>query len=454
MLLGSEWKDELSACKCIFLRVPQYNRSVLIAGTSVGNEQQQQQQQQQAPFGKDDVRIRHIPFMTFRPTFNEVKRAHALLGKLEHYQASYVDVTRQFSEKLNSSMSSSKRAAAQAKSKSKSASKSAKANKAALGKEAEAEEPRENGNAGVGMSSTTPGTGMEESSQIGAADDHADGDGDVDAEFIHSMPDERIKLFNEIYTATHTNNVAKLDELLAAAVACDSARALGELLNKRVRKDQGTTLLHMASQLGHSECIWSLLTNGADPAVADLTRQKRVPYTAALNKPTRDQFRRFMNDFPERYDYVRKENTKYVLFIWSLNSIIINCCDYEPIQKTTAQISSPLTAEQLAEKAEKEKEKKKQQRKLKKERDTQLKSKQQEEAKRLESELAERQKYASLGDADKLALIRQQAGQQSRCWFCGLDLAKIAAPFHYYDMKFCSNECLKQNRAKSSAKSK
>lgn len=83
-LLGNQWKNDLDKCKCIFIRVPSYNRQVLIstnssqfgANNSVLNN---------APFSKDDTRLRHIPFMTFRPTFNEVKRAHTLLSRLELY---------------------------------------------------------------------------------------------------------------------------------------------------------------------------------------------------------------------------------------------------------------------------------------------------------------------------------------------------------------------------------
>ena len=78
-MLGTQWKQDLDKCKCIFVRVPSYNRHVLIA-TNTGNAAQNM-----APFVKDDSRLRHIPFMTFRPTFNEVKRTHSVLAKIELY---------------------------------------------------------------------------------------------------------------------------------------------------------------------------------------------------------------------------------------------------------------------------------------------------------------------------------------------------------------------------------
>ncbi len=80
-LLGTQWKADLDKCKCVFIRVPAYNKPVLIQTTS----QNKLNNQESAPFSRDDTRLRHIPFMTFRPTFNEVKRAHSILSKLELY---------------------------------------------------------------------------------------------------------------------------------------------------------------------------------------------------------------------------------------------------------------------------------------------------------------------------------------------------------------------------------
>jgi hypothetical protein len=88
----------------IFIRVPQYNRIVLIssnsspalptataaagaasaaAGAASAAAISQSNCVNYAPFSKHDTRLRGIPFMTFRPTFNEVKRAHTLLSRIE-----------------------------------------------------------------------------------------------------------------------------------------------------------------------------------------------------------------------------------------------------------------------------------------------------------------------------------------------------------------------------------
>ena len=225
------------------------------------------------------------------------------------------------------------------------------------------------------------------------------------------------------------------------------------LLNKRLNKESGFTLLHLVGQKGNSECVWPLLLNGADPALPDLTKKCQLPYHASVNKSTRDQYRRFMHDFPDRYDYA------------------------------LAQITSPLSAHTLNDKLEKEKEKKRQQRKLKKQREAQQKSKE----KQLEAEMNERKRFLEMSDAQKRSLltknfvdttpltdaekIRQSRIQMmeskqaavatsietapsaslkvvNRCYSCGVDMSKMV-PFEYFSFKFCSTQCLKSHRTQN-----
>ena len=72
-----QWKKELDKCRCIFLRAPKYNQQIFFSGRS-------------PVFTKIDTRIRHIPFITHRPTFNETKRVHILLKTLELYSEYYL----------------------------------------------------------------------------------------------------------------------------------------------------------------------------------------------------------------------------------------------------------------------------------------------------------------------------------------------------------------------------
>ncbi|GFO31605.1 ankyrin repeat and Zinc finger domain-containing protein 1-like [Plakobranchus ocellatus] len=70
--LLSKWQDHLKSCNFVFVRIPVANRGMFYAGKN-------------APFQKDDMRIRVIPFPTRRPTFSELKRVHQMLSCVECY---------------------------------------------------------------------------------------------------------------------------------------------------------------------------------------------------------------------------------------------------------------------------------------------------------------------------------------------------------------------------------
>jgi hypothetical protein len=63
----TEWKDLLAACQLVFLFAPGANRLIL----------------HKAGLLKSDERIRNVPFPTYRPTLDEVKRIHQSLTTVE-----------------------------------------------------------------------------------------------------------------------------------------------------------------------------------------------------------------------------------------------------------------------------------------------------------------------------------------------------------------------------------
>jgi hypothetical protein len=206
------------------------------------------------------------------------------------------------------------------------------------------------------------------------------------------------------------------------------------------------TLLHLTSSLGYVECVKVLLLNGSDPTISTLDERK-VAYLMSKTKAVRDQFRRFMNDYPLLYDY------------------------------TLSKIPSGLSLEQEIEKQNKEKEKRRLQRKVKKERDVEAKNTQ----KQIQNENEEKLKFLSLNDEEKRLLMieRKFVSSQnsklkmekvqptiklttklnperlpqviSRCWFCAENLS-TNVPFEYYDYKFCSIKCLKSHRQTNKSK--
>lgn len=191
--------------------------------------------------------------------------------------------------------------------------------------------------------------------------------------------------------------------------------------------DNNTTLLHVAAREGHITTVTLLLESGANPCIRD--KGGLTPYMVSKDKPTRNEFRRFRNKWPDRYDY------------------------------GLAQISSALTEEMEAERKKKETERKKAQKKVKQEQQKARREMEEKES----AEKREQQRFLSLSDREKRALaaekrlISQMVGQGavqpvlSRCFCCGQDMTG-KVPFEYFDNKFCTSKCLQQHR-KSQVKS-
>ncbi|XP_003406101.1 tRNA endonuclease ANKZF1 [Loxodonta africana] len=187
----------------------------------------------------------------------------------------------------------------------------------------------------------------------------------------------------------------------------------------------GFTLLHAAAAAGRGSVVRLLLEAGADPTVQDFRAQP--PYTVAVDKSTRNEFRRFMEKNLDAYDYNK------------------------------AQVPGPLTPEMEARQATRKREQKAA-RRLREEQQR----KQQEQEKQ---EQEEQQRFAALSDREKRALAaeRRLAAQLGapapqipdpviinvrRCWSCGTSLQGLI-PFHYLDFSFCSTRCLRDHRSRA-----
>lgn len=208
----------------------------------------------------------------------------------------------------------------------------------------------------------------------------------------------------------HTRDLASTDTL-----------HVRPLLNERIDAG-GFTLLHVAAAAGQSRVVTILMDAGWDPTLRDDLGQ--TPFSMSADKLTRNAFRKYRADHPEKFDYIK------------------------------AQIPEPLTAELEAKKEEK----RRAQKVLKKQREKAEK----EEKKRKEEEEAEKKRFAALSDREKRALAAEKrlAAQLSspgttitntrRCWQCGETLmGKV--PFEYLDFSFCATRCLQEHRKNSRA---
>lgn len=197
-----------------------------------------------------------------------------------------------------------------------------------------------------------------------------------------------------------------------SALAPSSVTILNEKIN-----EEGTTLLHVATKEGYHSIVRALLDNGADPTVRN--RKGLAPYMVSSDKEMRNVYRRFMASHPELYDYNK------------------------------AQIPSPLTEAQEAEKLEKSKEKKKLRKARMKE-----KKKEEEEKQRFLS-LSDREKCATMAERRRVQQFSFESSQVrhealSRCFSCAEDLTG-KTPFEYLNFVFCCMACVKKHRAKFSS---
>ncbi|NWV40917.1 ANKZ1 protein, partial [Grantiella picta] len=449
--LLAAWAQHLNEAHRIFLRAPRHNRALLFGGRN-------------PPLTRGDPRICHIPLSTRRATLREVLRVHTMLASLQVYgeldQPSYLWDT------PLADITGSPRKVWQKRQ-----------------RRAEVDPPQEDttgelNHEGRHDSEQTGGEEEEEESPAGELETVEMTLGTLDLREFEVMPkrnrkrrkkrdkkpgvfgglewvllqertwllaalpslpirllscssligDPQIQLCNALFTACKTGDVRTLRHLLGMPESrglpegsddgkvTQSLDMAHSLLNQPV-DECGYTLLHVAARAGKAEAVCLLLEAGADPALRD--RQERTPYCVSADRVTRNAFRKFMVDHPDKYDYSR------------------------------AKVPGPLTQEMEAKKLEKKKAQKAQRK--------QREQAQWEERQRWEQEQEEKQRFAALSDREKRALAaeRRLAAQLqdtgttlaniSRCWHCGESLLG-RTPFHYLDFSFCSTACLQTHR--------
>ncbi|XP_046700988.1 ankyrin repeat and zinc finger domain-containing protein 1 isoform X2 [Silurus meridionalis] len=431
--LLKNWAEYLTHANTIFLRAPKYNRSVFFGGRG-------------APLEKKDPRIQSIPFATRRATFSEIARVHGVLSMLQIYDKT-TDVC--------SILSSSKRMWQ------KKPSNQTKENAAAhqVDQQDDEEEEEEDDDISVQMKmeyvtmstldlreheikpsrkqrkkrkeKKTEATEKEEktmeSEDFGSREQKNERKDDKAREVKtkdkknpkNDEPNEEDEVCvswefgiqDALYTACKTGDTEALHTLLQ-----QEKDTLIRLLNTAI-DSAGYTLLHVASAAAQKYAVMLLLEMGSDPTCRD--RKGQTPYAVAPDKESRNMFRKFMAEHPDKYDYAK------------------------------AQVPGPLTAEIESKKAEK----KKAQKAAKKQREKERR----EEKRKEEEEQEEKRRFLALSEREKRALVaeRRLAEQVAknggtitnirRCWQCGESLlGKV--PFEYLQYCFCSTRCVQTHR--------
>ncbi|XP_038141558.1 ankyrin repeat and zinc finger domain-containing protein 1 isoform X2 [Cyprinodon tularosa] len=453
------WAEHLNRASAVFIRAPSYNKTIFFEGRG-------------GPLQKKDPRIRSLPFATRRATFREVQRVHGVLSTVQVYGKD-ADMSAVFSPSKkgwkNTTKAAAQKTAAEEKDKLPAPGEENDESSEEEGEETQLEmvevtigtldlreseiypsrhrkrrrkkkeqiklHDQETGrmDAGAGEEEegehgTTPAGEEEVPEQecpVTTSKKKLENKDDVDESVDYGLRDA-------LFTACKVGDVGTVCSLLQLPQEMVNHPERMEnfltsplsLLNKPI-DSSGFTLLHVAAAAAQKAVVRLLLDAGADPACRD--NKSRTPYIVAPDKDTRNVFRKYMGENPDRHDYSK------------------------------AQIPGPLTAETESKKMEKKKAQRAQRKQREKE--------QKEEKRKQELEAEEKKRFASLTDREKRALaaekrLAEQAAASGvslsnvqRCWSCGESLlGKI--PFTYLDYSFCTPRCVQAHRKANAPPSK
>ncbi|NWH89777.1 ANKZ1 protein, partial [Aegithalos caudatus] len=438
--LLAAWAQHLDEAQRIFLRAPRHNRALLFGGRN-------------PPLSRGDPRICHIPLSTRRATLREVLRVHTTLASLQVYGkdtplediiGSPWKVWQKRQQKAEMDPPREDKTAPEEEEEEEEESPAGELETVEVTletldlREFEVMPKRNRKRTKKRDKKVEKGPCAEETGyQCGqpGSEPVTELQGEAKAGLLpwSNGGDPQTQLCNTLFTACKTGDVQTLQHLLSVpengglpgdSENGESLDMAHSLLNQPV-DERGYTLLHVAARAGKAGAVCLLLEAGADPALRD--RQERTPYCVSADRLTRNAFRKFMVDHPDKYDYSR------------------------------AKVPGPLTQEMEAKKLEKKRAQKAQRK--------QREQAQREEKQRWEQEQENKQRFAALSDREKRALAAERrlatqlqdtgttlanirassALSCSRCWHCGESLLG-RIPFHYLDFSFCSTACLQTHR--------
>lgn len=444
------WADHLKEASAIFLRAQSYNKTIFFGGRA-------------APLDKKDPRVCILPFATRRATFREVQRVHNVLSNV-HIYGNDTDTSILFSPS-NKKWKKTVKAPEKPNTDQEKESNPESADEEEEGVKIKLEmeeltlttldlrefeihpskrkrrKKRMKGESKIPIeeSNNTEVQTVEVQETTAVMEPPYETQAKKKKEKVHNKKqlEETVdntweySMWNALFTACKVGDVDGLHRLLYLQGESEETAEEGNksdaknplvFLNKPI-DSSGFTLLHVASAAAQKRVVKLLLDAGADPASRD--NKGQTPYIVAPDKDTRNVYRKYMGENPDKYDYCK------------------------------AQVPGPLTTEIEAKKMEK----KKAQKTLRKQKEKEQK----EEKKKQDMEIEEKKRFAALTDREKRALAaerrlaEQVAAKQGvnisnvkRCWLCGESLlGKI--PFEYQDFSFCSTGCVQQHR-KANAK--
>ncbi|KAM4024077.1 tRNA endonuclease ANKZF1 [Anomaloglossus baeobatrachus] len=434
--LLQSWTEHIRDAQGIYLRAPRSDKTLFLGRNS--------------PITKKDPRVYGIPFCTRRATYREVHRVHTHLYTLQLYEksaaSSLISRTREKTARP--------RKPGQTKPQEEVTDVADESEEETPAPEEFVEEeltistldlrehevqPRRKkkkrkkreGTSASGPNVTSPRTEPDEEDEDSATEER---ENDTHQPSSALGGDELSRIRNVLFTCCKTGDTETAKQLLedglpgssddSSGPRLSSPEVVQRLVNEHLAVER-RTLLHVAASAGHGEVACLLMDAGWDPTLRDSNAQ--TPYSLSADKRTRNSFRKYREENPDKYNYGK------------------------------SQIPGPILEEVEARKAEK----KRAQRAQRKQKEKDDK----EERLKREAEEAEKKRFAALSDREKRAMAaeRRLAAQLSvsketaatnvrRCWQCGESLlGKI--PFEYLEFSFCTTRCLQEHRRGQAAKS-
>lgn len=446
--LMESWKMYLDKCDLIFYHAKHHNRATLFGG-------------KKPILLRNDERLRRIPFSTRRAKFSEVKRIFGLLSEVVVHGKEEEFNTMVKESRLGEKQPSPKKIKEKKPNNARNAERKLKTEKNAsdlVGEDSSSESALDSSEemelvTQMGTFSTTdlggrhcsvkskPSPGNRKGNETKSKKHAANKNKEVKKGNTHKS-----KVWNIIHNACKTGNVNNLCAALRIHSSGQhedhnlSQEELESIASTDIPSDlskisfgsKSRTMLHVAAENAQNDVVWWLLEHDCNPSVTD--GAKRLPFDDAADKECRNTFRRFMAQWPDKYDYKK------------------------------AKIPSPLTKEQELEQTAKLAVRRKAQRQAKQERQREKKQQERiknEQVKAQQAEEEEKKKFLELSDREKRALaaerrFQQQQQQQEkalqsalRCFMCAQDISGIT-PFEYNDNKFCTTKCVREHRLKNS----
>ncbi|XP_062950226.1 tRNA endonuclease ANKZF1 isoform X2 [Cynocephalus volans] len=415
LLAGPVWAKALGEAETVLLRAPRSGRSLFFGGHG-------------APLQRKDPRLWDIPLTTRRPTFQELQRVLHKLTTMHVYGEDPRETVRLHLPQTHwkTAREERKKATEEEKRKVSSDENEALGQNEESSKQGSGSEREDGFQVELELMELTLGiTDLCESEQPSEDEPCSQS---VQAAAASSGPSldeakapDQPELWGVLLAACRAGDVGMLKHQLAASPVDPGVLSL---LSAPLGFS-GFTLLHAAAAAGRGSVVRLLLEAGADPTVRDFRAQP--PYTVAVDKSTRNEFRRFMEKNPDAYDYNK------------------------------AQVPGPLTPEMEARQAARKRE----QKAARRQREAQQRKQREQE----EQEQDEQRRFAALSDREKRALAAErrvvaQLGapmpptpdsaiiNARRCWSCGASLQGLI-PFHYLDFSFCSTCCLQDHRCRA-----